>query len=156
MTIEIVSASLTVLVLVFLAWKEMRSGTSNLRSDINNDYKERNTQLEEKLRAVEEKLQIMSLQIAKLETTINEKDKHIDNLTKLIENRNPELVILLTEIKGFLANLQGLAVETKLTSENNQKELEYQTQILNRQNSRNKNIDSASSEHVGDPLRIKK
>jgi len=138
-----------VVVVIFLAWKEYRSGSSALRKDINSDYIERNQQLEEKLKIFELKLHEVSIQMVKLEATIIEKDKHIDSLTKLIENRNPELIVVLTEIREFMKSVKGLV-------DKNQIELVYQTELLDKQQLRADNIAKASANHTGDLTRIQK
>jgi len=93
---------LPILAIIFLAWKEYRSGSSRLRKDINEDYRERNSQLEEEIKKLREEVHKVNIQMMEFKATIIEKDKHIESLTKLIENRNPELVEILQELKNKL------------------------------------------------------
>lgn len=43
--------------------------------------------------------------LAELRATIAEKDKHIDSLTKILQNRNPDLEITLRDIRDFMSRL---------------------------------------------------
>lgn len=151
---QFIGALSPILLVVYIIFREWRSGTSTLRKDINSDYVERNRQLEEKLKDVEDRLNEVSLQMGKLEATLIEKDKHIANITKIIENRNPDLLKVLDEIKTFMKNLNELMIKTNNTSSENSGELHYQTSLLNRQAKRDENIDDASATGEGNPIRI--
>ena len=151
-----ITVATPLVLLVYIIVKEYRSNTSTLRRDINNDYVERNNQLEEKLKIFEIRLQEVSVQMAKLEATIVEKDRHIDSLTKLIENRNPDLVKVLDDIKTFMKVLHKMIAENNKTCIENNDVLHHQTEMLDKQKEREQNIDRASETHTGNLTRINK
>lgn len=74
---------------------------------------------------------------------IQEKDKHIESLTRLIENRNPELLELLNQIKSSnieVTNFMKLAIDSFGLI---RKELGDQTKMLEETKVRNEQIDVA-------------
>ncbi len=101
-TATIVSSLTPLLVVLYLAWKEYKSGNSQLSKKIQDDYKERNEQLEQRVADLEKDHQMYALQINKLETILEEKDKQLDRYEKIFANRNPDLTDILKEIRDFM------------------------------------------------------
>lgn len=137
-----------------LGWDRWRSGSSNLRKEINAEYKERNSQLEDKLKECLDQIHATNLVVAELRGTINEKDKHIDSLTKILQGRNPEMMELLKEIREGNAAIQEFIKTTYTLLQKSSEELGYQTELLEKSGERNQKIDKASKEKVGVPVRI--
>ena len=142
-----IGLGVSMIVNLYLGYQRIQLGGYAIRKEIFEDYKERNKQLEDKIKLLGDRMTDMALQLTKLETTIIEKDNHIASLTKLVENRNPQLISVLEEIKIFLSGLEGMVVQ-------NQKELLYQTDILDQSVARDKNIEVASENKTGNPTRI--
>lgn len=111
------------IVAIILGWDRFKSGSSNLRKEIASDYKERNIQLNDRIKEVETHFHDVTKEVAELRGQLKEKDKHIESLTSLIQGRNPEMLAILTEIKGFMGEIQGW-----MKSSN--KELVLQTSML--------------------------
>lgn len=134
----IASQSLPSLILIFLAWKEFRSGSSKLSDKIKSDYKERNDQLEKTNKELEAERTERKIYITKLETTIAEKDKQLDRYEKIFANRNPDLTEVLEKISRFMAAIHN--------------QNKHQTTILEKRQKRDKLIDEASLNHKGSPM----
>lgn len=141
-------------VAILLAWDRWRSGSGNLRKEIAADYKERNAQLEAKLKENADAITATNLEVAKLTGIIQEKDKHIDSLTKILQGRNPELLELLKEIKEGNNSVHKFMEEVYDFMKKSNEELGYQTEILEKSQQREKKIDRASKKHTGVPLRL--
>lgn len=101
------------LIAIVLLIDKFRNGTSATQKEIRDTYKERADQLE----GVVEELKI---QISQLTSDISGFKAQNELMTKLIQNRNPDLERILSEISGFLENLShkvdvalNLSVENK-------------------------------------------
>lgn len=136
---------------IALVYQRWSSGSSGLRKEINEEYKERNKQLEDKVKECLDKIHATDIVVAELRGIINEKDKHIDSLTKILQGRNPEMMELLKEIKTSNQNIQDF-MKTIYQVLND--ELKYQTEILEQSKEREEKIDRASAEHTGEPTRV--
>lgn len=145
---------LVALIAVVLGWDRFRSGTSNLRKEIAEDYKERNSQLEEKIQANMDEIQKTNIEVARLTGIIQEKDKHIESLTKILQGRNPEMMDILKELKDGNFEIQKFIMTSYDLLKKSSEELGYQTEILENSKLRDEKIDKASSKHVGDPIRV--
>jgi len=108
-----IGLGVSMLVNLYLGYQRIQLGGYAIRKEIFQDYKERNEQLEDKIKLLGDRMTDMALQLTKLETTIVEKDNHIASLTRLVENRNPQLIAVLEEIKVFLSGLEGMVVQNK-------------------------------------------
>lgn len=116
--ITIISSVTPLAVVAFIAWKEYRSGESALTKKIREDYKERNQQLEERVTDLETEHHEHSVQIGKLETIVEEKDKQIKRYEEIFANRNPEMTVLLTEIRDFMKSIHTQNnIQTKMLEE---------------------------------------
>ena len=162
--------------IIYLFFKERKSGISDIEKKTIEGYKERNNQLEgpggilprleqkiaditadfdkkfsEQKEYFQTKLSEQDRIIAKLTGTVEEKDKHIKSLTDILQGKNPELVNLLNEIKvlnvQIVSFLQTSHKETK-------DELLHQTDILKGGQIKNKKIDKASKDHKGVPVLV--
>jgi chromosome segregation ATPase len=136
-----------------LIFQRYSSGSSALRKEINDEYKERNAQLEARIQANLDEIQKTNIEVAKLTGIIQEKDKHIESLTKILQGRNPEMIELLKEIKEGNNTVQEFMKTMYTLIDRSNQELGYQTEILEKSQERNKRIDVASSAHKGNVLR---
>jgi len=127
---------------LYLGYQRIQLGGYVIRKEIFEDYKERNKQLEDKIKDLFEEIHRTNVDLASLRATVGEKNKRIDDLTKQMEVRNPQLMAVLNEIKIFLRDIKKANI--------------YQTDILDNQVKREKNIDDSSQGHTGDLLRINK
>lgn len=123
-----------------LGIKDYFMGGSTLRKQITAEYKERNDQLALKISTLETDSKNTNLEVAGLKATLVEKDKHIKTLTEILQNRNPEMIQLLKDMKALMSTII-----------NSNK---YQTSILESVKRRNQNIDTASKNHTGSITRV--
>ena len=133
----------SVCAIAYLIYREYKSGSRNLTKEISDGYKERNGQLEATLTSLQDQITTQGKEIARLSGVIQEKDKHIESLTRLIENRNPELLELLSQIKTSnteVTTFMKLAIENFQLVRN---ELAEQTKMLEETKDRNEQIDIA-------------
>lgn len=136
---------------IYLAYIRITSGGTDLRKQIAADYKERNDQLENKIKDLTLALNQTNIQIAELKGTLTEKDKHIKSLTEILQGRNPEVLNMLNELKDLNKSLIEFM---KKAHESDTKVLSYQTTILEQVQRRSQEIDEASIEHRGAPMRV--
>lgn len=140
---------ISIIIIIVLGVDRLRSGSSTVRKEIAADYKERNEQLDLKVKTLESNDHQRQIEIASMkasfEATLKEKDKHIELLTKTLQDRNPDTMNILKEIK----NLNSKIIEFMRQDRNT---LEYQTRLLEFGAKRDKNIDEASIKHEGEPL----
>lgn len=145
--------------------KQFWSQSSELNKKMMADYKARNEQLEIINKEKDEKIERIIKENAALIIKINgelekekalsgQKDEHINNLTNILQGRNPEILELLTEIaqgnkdnRTFMQTVYDLISKSHLI-------LDYQTKILEEGQNRNKNIDQASISHTGEPVLV--
>ena len=100
----------TVALIIFVLVKEYRSNASSIEQKVSDGYKQRTEQLEQevvRMRAdFNAKFTEQTREIAKLSGVLEEKEKHINTLTKLIQGRNPEIMEILKKIEKSLATNQ--------------------------------------------------
>ncbi len=128
----------TPLLIIFLAWREYRSGDTALNKKIKDDYKERNGQLEGQLSSKKLELEESAKQIVIFQTVIKEKDKQLERYEKIFANRNPDLTEVLEKISRFMSAIHN--------------QNKHQTTILENRQKRDKMIDEASISHKGSPM----
>lgn len=142
-------------VLIWQIVTQIKSGNSALTTKMLNDYKARNEQLEDinaKERSETEKFKNemkgiidgYKAEIVRLTASNEEKEAHNKSLKEILQDKNPEVVSVLKEIKDFL----------KKSDEKNTKILSYQTEMLEEWRSRSRKIDEASLNHEGELTRI--
>lgn len=111
--ITIVSTFVPILAIIYLAVKDAKSGTREITSRVIENYKTLDQQQRDNIqecrnnlvgatKAMHELELRMSEKIAKLDGTISEKDKQLKLMTDILANRNPELEIVLKEIRDFI------------------------------------------------------
>ncbi len=145
--------------------KQFWSQSSELNKKMMADYKERNLQLENNNKEKDTRIEKIikdnaeliikiTAELEKEKAISSQKDEHINNLTTILQGRNPEILELLKEIsqgnkdnRTFMQTVYELIKKSHAT-------LDYQTQILEEGKDRNKNIDEASISHKGEVVRI--
>lgn len=137
--LTILSAGTSIFLIIFLAYREYKSGDSALKKSIQDDYKTRNEQLERRVNDLEEEHDGYAKQILQFQAIIGEKDKQLDRYEKIFANRNPDLTDVLKEIKQFMSNIY--------------EQNKHQTGILEQRQHRDRLIDEASKQHKGEPMR---
>lgn len=136
--IAFTSAISPLLVVLYVTWKEYRSGSSDLAEKIKNEYRERNEQLDKKIKELQDDHHKHSVEIGKLQAVLEEKEKQIVKYETIFANRNPELTETLKEIRDFMKDLHTINKE--------------QITILRDRQKRDKMIDNASKLHKGAPM----
>lgn len=136
--LTIISSCSPFIVVAYLAWKDYRSGSSEIAKKIKEEYKERNGQLEQRIKDLEEHHHENSVEIGKLQAKLEEKEKQITRYEQIFANRNPDLEKVLSRIEQFMSKLN--------------EQTEYQTGILEQRQERDKMIDEASRTHRGAPM----
>lgn len=149
-----ITAVLIVCFFLYVMWDKIRGASSKLYRDSAQDYKTRISQLTEEIedlrtainendRASQARATESLSQIANLRGVIQEKDKHIESLTRLIQGRNPEIIELLTELKNSNSDVKNFMKLAMDTMQSMTKELNHQTVILEETKRRNETIDQA-------------
>lgn len=141
------------IVALILGWERFRGGSSSLRKEIASDYKERNEQLEARLKDFQDQITKTNLTIAELRGTVTEKDKRIQELREDLQGRNPEMIKILKEI---VTSNEQIAQFMKEMREDSNRQMAYQTNLLEKGKERNEKIDEASVAHDGEPIRVPK
>lgn len=95
---------------VLLGVYQWRSGSSKISSDTIEAYKSQVELYEKRLSDQVTTINTMSSQLGELRGMIVAKDKQIDEMRKILENRNPELESILKELTHFMQS-----VDTRLT-----------------------------------------
>lgn len=93
------------LTLLFL-WQRNKQGVDTLNKDIINTYKTRIDQLNTDHQGNAKNIKELTQELYKMQGAINEKDKEINRLREIVENRNPELLQVLQEIKSYLVDIK--------------------------------------------------
>lgn len=73
------------------------------------------------IRDMQDKMEAMGKEISALRATLTEKDNLLDKYMKIIENRNPELLEILKDIRKFMERVeahmeQDLRIEARVTN----------------------------------------
>lgn len=141
-----------VILWIFVLWSNLKSKSTELKDKIIWDYEIRNAQLEQRLKDNQEEfkgyvskmdkmLNDMNLEIAHLRSSNIEKDKNNVMLRELLQDKNPEVVDLLNQIKTLMTKYDEWFKETS----------DFQNRILVEINSRNQKETDASLKHEGVP-----
>lgn len=131
---------------LYFAYERYRNGTNTLSKEIREDYKERNDQLSKRIDEYKAEQTAQGKEIAKLSGIIEEKDKYIESLTKIIQGRNPEIVDLLKTIKDLNEQVKDFMQQNLVALKGISDELDYQTDILDKTDERNKKVDQGHVE----------
>lgn len=89
-------------------WK---SGANGVATDIITTYKARVEQLESNEKMGIQRMHEHTQEIGKLQGILSEKDKEVERLRAILENRNPELVTTLKAIQGFMGKIEAHMAE---------------------------------------------
>lgn len=138
--LSFLQASAPVLVIIYIAWKEYRSGANEISKQVKDTYKERVEQLEEMVEKLQDEHDEHSKQIVRLETQIAEKDKQLERYERIFANRNPNLEKVLGNIEQFMAQIF--------------QQNKHQTSILEKGQLRDIKMDDASINKTGVPVRV--
>jgi len=108
---EFITGAAIVIYVISTAWSQWRSGSDKVQQSVLQSYKER-AELQEKT------IIDHSRKIAVMESQLVEKNKQLDLLTKIAENRNPELERSITTIISVAqqAQRQTQNIESNLTN----------------------------------------
>lgn len=120
--------------LIYIVIKEFRSGSNDVEKKTLDAYKERNSQLEKEIPRLHADVKKNGEDIARLRGALDEKDKHIKSLTDILQDKNPEVLALLKEIRDFMHTFND---QTK-------KILDYQTEMIEGQIMRDTKVDKAN------------
>ena len=101
---------LNILGFIFLGigflYVQLRVGGKGVAKEVIDNYRTRQDQLEAQLGRTNRELQDLKLEIARMNGQVIEKDKKIEELTTIFQNRNPELVEILKEIRNFMHRIE--------------------------------------------------
>lgn len=99
-------------ILLYLAFKELKSGSSALNEKIKKEYKEMADVLEKRIKNIEEsnkqkdtEIIQYKTEIAEFKGIIKEKDRQLDRYEEIFQNRNPEMIKMLESINTFLREI---------------------------------------------------
>lgn len=126
-----------------LLLKDFRSGSSSVDQKIITSLKERNSQLEAEIPRIQDRLTQNERETAKIQGQLEEKDKYIKTLTDLVQNRNPEMLQILTELKDTTKLMLEFLHQTDVK---NTEKLDYQTGILEANQARDTKVDKANNQ----------
>jgi len=137
----------TIIVITFLAWKEYRSGTKMISSEVITNYealdKQQKSIIAEQEKKFNEEMHRIELsfteKIAHLEGVVREKDTQLKTLTEILTNRNPELQNILIEVRDFMKTLVDSTI--------------FQNEVLSSVKRRDKEIDEHTEKGTGKPIR---
>lgn len=134
-------------------WTSRRTGEKGIEDKVMTNYKILNEQLNEQIKKQHQDkndLQVKFLNIEKnfieLRAKLEGKDAQIKSLNEIIANRNPELVVVLNEIKDFMKQLND-----KIRGQGDV--LTYQTGMMEGQVRRDDKQDVATDLNQGNILR---
>lgn len=102
-----------VMVGIVLAYNQWRQGTSRISSETIEAYKSQVEIYEKRLGAQTEATNSQAAQIGELKGMIIAKDKQIDEMRKIIENRNPELEQVLKQLTTFMRSVDERLTEVR-------------------------------------------
>lgn len=145
------------LLVIILFWREYTSGNNKINKEVVDNYKtlveQKNEQiakesgdLAETKKALRTSQQECITKVSTLEGAAKEKDETIKRQQATIENRNPELVGILTRVADFMEKLTE-------RMDKNESILNDQTQMLKTGQTRNEYIDKATEDEKGKTLR---
>lgn len=133
----------TLVVGLYLVYKHFTSGGAKITRETLEAYKERNLQLDGDIKDLKNKFIEQGKEIAHLGGVISEKDKHIESLTKILQNRNPELERLLDAVRIGQESVTTYMKESIKQSKEVADVLKGHSTILQSIKLRNEKIDGA-------------
>lgn len=102
--IEFAGFAVMTTVILFLRGK---SGASQVSNDIITTYKLRVEQLEANEKVSRDRSHEHTKEIGQLQGALVEKERELERLRTILENRDPELVTTLKSIQGFMEKIDG-------------------------------------------------
>lgn len=140
-----VSAIATLALIVFLVWKEARSGAKGISNEVINNFKTLDEQQKDTIASKDQAIGELKValrkaneeciaQTSKLEGTVEQQAKTIARQDDIIKNRNPELIEILTKVADFMEKLTQ-------RMDLSQNELVKQTEIMTQSKKRDERID---------------
>lgn len=117
---DVVTGAAIVIYVISTAWSQWRTGSEKIQQGVLQSYKER-AELQEKT------IIDHSKKIAVMESQIVEKNKQLDLLTKIAENRNPEL-------ERSIKTITYVAQESQKQAETIEKTLTNMGELMDRVN----------------------
>lgn len=142
---------------VLLLVERYKSGSSQIQKDVAEAFETRATQLQQQLRESEAraaerenrmkldydaKLSQHTKEIGRLSGVIEEKDKQNTWMEKILQDKNPEVLTILTELKDLMKKIiEGNAQYQKTNTE----KLDEQTDILKAGQNRDNKVDKANA-----------
>lgn len=104
--VSIISISGNIALALYLFLQRKKQGVDSLNKDIINTYRTRIDQLNADHLGNAKNIKELTQELYKMQGAINEKDKEINRLREIVENRNPELLQVLQDIKKFLGEIK--------------------------------------------------
>lgn len=156
-------------VLLWVLYDKRKSGVSDVQGDVTKYYQERRSQQDEKIKDQDDiiaslkklidsndkrhgdEIAKITSDIAGFKATIIEKQSQIESLERILQGRNPEMVELLHKIEEALTHNMSFM---QVMHEQNKGILDYQTRMLEDNQTRAEKIDTASIHHKGEPMRV--
>jgi len=89
------------------ALAQLRLGGRGVAKEIIDNYKTRQDQLEISLKEATAQIIQLRLELANVQGQLTEKDKKIAELTTIFQGKDPELLVILKEIRDFLKRLDS-------------------------------------------------
>lgn len=118
-----INSLITVLGTLSVAYILVRQTSSKVASEVITAYKVQVEQYKEQVKTYNEKVNDLTGKIGHLEGTLQEKNKQIDDYKSILQNRNPELEKILSQIALFMEK-----IDKRLQF--SETELKLQTKIL--------------------------
>lgn len=82
-------------------------GRSSVSAEVINTYEVQVKQLKEQIAEMREDIKSLTLKVGEQTGIIQEKDRQITQLQEILQNRNPELIEVLQEIRTFMKDLHN-------------------------------------------------
>lgn len=100
---------------VAIALNQYFNGRSSLSKEVISTYEVQVKQFKEQIITFREEMSTLTLKVGEQNGIIKEKDKYIIELKALLQDRNPELIDLIKDLKGFMEkiNIQLSAINDR-------------------------------------------
>jgi Sec-independent protein translocase protein TatA len=102
-----INTILIVITGIILFFDKRKDNSGKINDEVIKAYEKQVNQLKEEVKQLRDIQEGTSRQMTELQKTMDVKDTQIKTLTDLLQNRNPELVALITDVKSFLVILEG-------------------------------------------------
>jgi predicted ATP-grasp superfamily ATP-dependent carboligase len=126
-TVSLGSGGLGAFVTVFFSKRKLDAEAKKLGIDadvnVGTSWRDYALQMKKDMEGFREELNKTNILVAELKGTLVEKDKHIASLTQILQNRNPDLMSVLSDIRTFMQQIHA-------TTSENTKELHDQTRMM--------------------------